>query len=58
MPLHSRWTFKLHHVPSSITTRCSLTSSHGRVPADGNLKIYDKTQGVQNCMRYLEDVFA
>lgn len=24
---------------------------------DGNLKIYDKTQGVQNCMRYLEDVF-
>ncbi|MFN3581962.1 MAG: xanthine dehydrogenase family protein molybdopterin-binding subunit, partial [Pseudomonas sp.] len=24
---------------------------------DGNLTIYDKTQGVQNCMRYLEDVF-
>lgn len=24
---------------------------------DGKLEIYDKTQGVQNCMRYLEDVF-
>lgn len=24
---------------------------------DGNLEIYDKTQGVQNCMRYLEGVF-
>jgi len=24
----------------------------------GKLDIYDKTQGVQNCMRYLEDVFA
>ncbi len=25
---------------------------------EGNLEIYDKTQGVQNCMRYLEDVFG
>lgn len=25
--------------------------------ADGKLEIYDKTQGIQNCMRYLEDVF-
>jgi xanthine dehydrogenase YagR molybdenum-binding subunit len=24
---------------------------------EGNLEIYDKTQGVQNCMRYLEGVF-
>lgn len=24
---------------------------------DGKLEIHDKTQGVQNCMRYLEDVF-
>tara|TARA_R110000764_G_scaffold90881_3_gene173469 strand:+ start:9167 stop:11371 length:2205 start_codon:yes stop_codon:yes gene_type:complete len=24
---------------------------------DGTLEVYDKTQGVQNCMRYLEDVF-
>ncbi|MEH6493853.1 xanthine dehydrogenase family protein molybdopterin-binding subunit [Halopseudomonas sp.] len=24
---------------------------------DGSLEVYDKTQGVQNCMRYLEDVF-
>ncbi|MEH6567270.1 MAG: xanthine dehydrogenase family protein molybdopterin-binding subunit [Halopseudomonas sp.] len=26
--------------------------------SDGQLEIYDKTQGVQNCMRYLEDVFG
>ncbi|MFL9811699.1 xanthine dehydrogenase family protein molybdopterin-binding subunit [Stutzerimonas sp. VN223-3] len=25
---------------------------------DGKLEIYDKTQGVQNCMRYLEGVFG
>lgn len=25
---------------------------------EGNLEIYDKTQGVQNCMRYLEEVFG
>ncbi|GAB6390558.1 xanthine dehydrogenase family protein molybdopterin-binding subunit [Stutzerimonas marianensis] len=25
---------------------------------DGSLEIHDKTQGVQNCMRYLEDVFG
>ncbi|TLX53796.1 xanthine dehydrogenase family protein molybdopterin-binding subunit [Stutzerimonas nosocomialis] len=25
---------------------------------DGTLEIYDKTQGVQNCMRYLEGVFG
>jgi len=25
---------------------------------EGNLEIYDKTQGVQNCMRYLENVFG
>lgn len=25
---------------------------------EGNLEVYDKTQGVQNCMRYLEKVFG
>ncbi|WP_181295903.1 xanthine dehydrogenase family protein molybdopterin-binding subunit [Pseudomonas sp. Q2-TVG4-2] len=25
---------------------------------EGNLEVYDKTQGVQNCMRYLENVFG
>lgn len=25
---------------------------------EGNLEVYDKTQGVQNCMRYLEEVFG
>ena len=25
---------------------------------DGNLEVHDKTQGVQNCMRYVEEVFG
>ena len=32
-------------------------SSTAHYLPDGKLEIYDKTQGVQNCMRYVEDVF-
>lgn len=41
-----------HHNP--MEPHASTVHYH----ADGTLEIHDKTQGIQNCMRYVEDVFG
>lgn len=41
-----------HHNPMEMHASCV------RYQPDGSLEIHDKTQGVQNCQRYLEAVFG
>lgn len=46
-----------YHTPVEHHSPMEPHASTVHYKEDGSLEIHDKTQGVQNCMRYLEDVF-